>query len=201
MKPDRLPSPQSLQILVERLATEQPDLELFVLKAHLIVERQMYWLLAHRLEMEERHLPSLQYFPLAKVALGGERYKDVLLKVLALNDARNEFGHELDDGELERKLAILAGRTGTFWPETDPVGQPELFKRYRDASARIAALSVSGDVWACIVELSLARNLYPDVAALEAARSELERFKQQLAARLADQNAKRAMWQVLTSTG
>lgn len=199
MKPDRLPSPRSLIELVEKLGANPPELELFVLKAHLIVERQMYWLLAHRLDIEERHLPPLQFFSLAKLALGGEPYKAALLKVLALNDLRNEFGHELSGQGLNAKAQLLCERTGIFWPLTDPLHDEAAILLFREASARLAALSVSGDVWAAIVELSLERHIYPDEVAEQSARGELDKYRLRVAARSEDQNAKRSLWNQVTA--
>src|SRR5438046_464006 len=101
MKPDRLPSWQDIIPLLQITADLSIPLELCVLKLHLVVEVEMYRLLSLRLDMEEQHLPSLQYFQLAKLALGGASLSATLAKVLALNDLRNEFSHELAAERLE----------------------------------------------------------------------------------------------------
>lgn len=200
MKPERLPSAQTLENLMERLGTEPIDLELFVLKSHLIVERELYWLLAKRLEIEERYLPPLQYFPLAKLALAGEPYKLTLVKVLALNDLRNEFSHQLEEEELQAQYATFCERLQVFWPKTDPLALAERVAALRDSTVRLAAFSCIGDVWAHIAEWSLAHNVYASAAEADHARRALQATHEQAHLISRQQRSARQYWEALSNT-
>jgi hypothetical protein len=115
---NRIPSWSDLAPVLSHISDNSTPLELYILKSHLVIEAAMYRLLSIRLGIAEDQLPPLQYFPLSKLAFGGDSYRSTLWKVLALNDLRNEFSHELNAAQLEpglRKICkqvriILAGR-------------------------------------------------------------------------------------------
>jgi hypothetical protein len=153
VKPDRLPHPQSLLPILHRLGARNIEPELFVLKCHLIVERELYSLLAIRLDMEEKQLPSLQFFPLAKLALGGDTFKHTFSEVSTLNDLRNEYGHELESANVQSKIELLVKRTGTSWPKHDPKTRPLSWLKLHETSLRVACARVMSDVWIHITEL------------------------------------------------
>jgi hypothetical protein len=178
MRPDRLPHPQSLIPIVTALGEQKLDLELFVLKSHLIIEREMYGLLSMRLGVEEKHLPPLTYFPLAKLALGGAEYNTTLLEVIALNDLRNEYGHELAGHEPEKQMKALAERTGTFWPNHSAIANHDGWRDPRDRSVRAACIFCIGDVWVHIIEFAQKHGLYPSASAKTEAAKELTEFRE-----------------------
>jgi len=185
---------------MDRLGIGDMDVELFVLKCHLIVERELYWLLAHRLDIAERHLPPLTYFPLAKLSLGGDEYRDTLVSVLALNDLRNEFGHELEEDQLQSKYEVFCQKREIFWPGQKVAGQPANLQGLRDTSVRVAAFSVIGAVWAHIAELSLAKNLYESEAEAEHARQALAENKRRASQLRQQQILAGKAWQLFFST-
>ena len=193
MRPDRLPHPQTLLPLIRRLGSTNIDLELFVLKCHLIAERQLYSLLAIRLEIDEKHLPPLQFLPLAKLALGGSTYNQTLVQVLALNDLRNEFAHEFEENELLKRMEKLATLTQTFWPPHDPTKQPTDFSQTRDSSVRVACFFVITDVWIHIAQQYLERDSYSPAWQEADARAELNRT---LERRAADRRSQQAFQRV-----
>jgi len=160
MKPDKLPPPETIDALIERLGSEPIDLELFILKCHLVVERYLYWLLATRLGVSESALPPLQYFPLAKLALAGGTHQRALARALALNDLRNEFGHELDDTKLVASYRKFCKKLEVFWGSAVPVPSDIDLKEARDSSVRVAAVACVRSVYVEILELSLAMGLY-----------------------------------------
>ena len=194
MKPQNLSSADVLQRLLQRIASRDVDTEIYVLKCHLVVERHMYWLLAQRLEIDESLLPSLQYFSLAKLALGGEPYKSVLVGVLALNDLRNEFSHELDADQLERKCVTFCEKVGVFCPEPVYGVNSAALRDACDTSVKLAAFTCIVRTWVHIAELSLAKNLYASEEEAELARAALEVCKKQTEHMTAQQNAARETW-------
>ena len=121
--------------------------EMMVLKMHLMTEAHLYRLLSFRLEIEEYHLPSLQFFPLAKLALGGEAFKGTLVKVLALNDLRNEFSHELDESRLEPAFGKFCEKLNVFWPPFDVANNPSGFAQLRKGAVGVGASMCVSEVW------------------------------------------------------
>jgi hypothetical protein len=180
-----LPDLKKVMGILEKLGTDA-DLELFVLKCHLVVERKLYWLLAKRLDIEEKQLPALQFYPLCKLALGGERYKILLAAVLALNDVRNEIGHELDDGELNKKWEVLAKHTDVFWPPDDFPEKEEL-ALLRDACARVAALTACVITGAAVIDVSLEKKLYASKKKERSARETLFKTRVRFARKIQEQ--------------
>jgi hypothetical protein len=178
MRPHRLPHPQSLIPIISALGTQKLDLELFVLKTHLIIEREMYGLLSMRLGVEEKNLPPLTYLPLAKLALCGTEYNATLLEVMALNDLRNEYGHELGSDEPEKQMKALTERTGTFWPSHPAITKPETGSAQHDRSVRAACIFCIGDVWVHIIEHAQKHGLYPSASQKEEAARELTEFRE-----------------------
>jgi len=195
-----MPSAETLQRLMQKLGHEPVDLELFIIKCHLIVERELYWLLAHRLEIEERHLPPLSYFPLAKLSLGGEQYKMSVVKIFALNDLRNELGHELDAESLMNMYELFCKKVGIFWPTSDPLNDPGRIASLRESSVRLGAFSCIGEVWAHIARLSLDRKLYGTLEEEEHARRALAATVGQAELIRERQASAEAYWQTLAAT-
>lgn len=75
--------------------TPSEDMEMVVLKAHLISEVLLRFLLSARLEVPIESLPGLQYQPLALLALGGPGKRTLKKDVLRLNELRNDLAHEV----------------------------------------------------------------------------------------------------------
>lgn len=135
--------------LIDGASDQSVPLEIYVLKAHLMVEVMLYRILAARLETEEHELPSLQFFQLAKLALGGHKYKAILVLVLGLNDLRNEYSHELNAERLTLTHSKFVIHCGFFWPEFDVIKNPKMFNEIREAAIRAAAHS-------CVTEVTCA---------------------------------------------
>jgi hypothetical protein len=161
MKPTRLPGWEEVVPLLQIAGDLSIPLELCVLKFHLVVELTMYRLLALRLDIEEKSLPPLPYFQLTKLALGGLAGSSPLVKVLALNDLRNEFSHELSVERLEPAYAALAAKAKMFWPEVDVPGKPKEFVEAREVAVRWGAYSCVTDVFCALSDLAMARPDFP----------------------------------------
>lgn len=170
VKPQRLPHLDTLGSLISSLGDETLPLDLFVVKAHLILERELYALLALRLGVEERQLPSLSFYPLAALALSGDAYGQVRAAVLALNDLRNEYAHELDHGEISERVKKLAERANVFYDES-------LGTAAADRTVRMAAGFCLADVWCHFTEYALANSRFPSEEASRAAKAELDAFR------------------------
>jgi hypothetical protein len=159
------------------LGMEELELQLFVLKCHLITERVLYGLLSLRLGTAERELPQLSFALLAKIALSSKPYNKTLPAVLALNGLRNEYSHELVSDNLNSRMQSLAECAGVSWPSKDKVDLPSLWPQACDRAVRMAAGLSLGDVWAHIVEAAVAQKLYSSDSALADAQRELNSFK------------------------
>lgn len=159
MKPHQLPSWAALASAMRFLDPSVP-IELMVLKCHMLIEAQMYRVLAYRLDVAEENLPPLQYFQLSKLALCGEEFKDSLVTVLALNDLRNQLGHELEAEKLNIAYKAFASKAGVFWPESDPFGDASNLTELRDVTIRTGAWSCMAAVGGHIVKYVLDRKLY-----------------------------------------
>lgn len=170
MKPHRLPQLETLGSLISSLGDETIALDLFVLKAHLIVERELYAFLALRLGIEERDLPPLSFYPLAILALSGDVYAQVRAAVLALNDLRNEYADELDRRNIDDRIKKLATRAGVFCDES-------FGSAAADRAVRMAAGFCLADVWCYFTQYALANNRFPSDDASRAAEAELTAFR------------------------
>lgn len=190
MRPDRLPHPQSLIKQIAGLGDETLDLQLMVLKSHLIAERQLYGLLSFRLNVEEHHLPQLNFYSLAKLALGGETYKSTLLEVLALNDLRNEYGHELGSVHIASRMKTLSERAGVFWP-LDATDVP---REVADRSVRVACGLCLGDIWTHVVEVAIEQRRYSTAEQQQVAERELASFKADQSHRRVDEGSIRELF-------
>jgi hypothetical protein len=131
-----------------QIVNDDVPLDLIILKLHLLTEANLYRLLAARLEIDEQFLPPLQFFPLAKLALAGQQYKETLMKVLALNDLRNEYGHELESSRLADAHAKFCAKAAVFWPPFDLAEAPAEFAAVRQAAVVTGASSCPREVWA-----------------------------------------------------
>lgn len=196
MKPERLPDWEALGKGME-IVFSNASAEMIVLKMHLMTEAHLYRLLSFRLEMEERHLPALQFFPLAKLALGGEAFKSTLVKVLALNDLRNEFSHELDESRLEPAFATFCRKLSVFWPPFDVAKNPSGFAELRRGAVGVGASICVREVWQEFARLVAAkqRAIGDDPIQLLHIIGDSERTVAQL---LAQHNAVRAKWEPAT---
>jgi hypothetical protein len=168
-------------------------LELCVLKFHLIVELELYQLLALRLDVEERHLPPLQYFHLAKLALAGTSFNTTLKKVLALNDLRNEFSHELADERLQPAYAIFVHKADMFWPESDVLGKPKEFAEMREVAVRWSAYSCFTDVFGVLSNVVVSHPDYP--GDVETARQVMAHIEQTVEATRRQQASLRSVFE------
>jgi hypothetical protein len=153
MRPDRLPSWEQLNKVMQIVLDEAVSTETVVLKLHLLAESHLYRLLALRLEMDEEQLPTLQFFVLAKLGLGGDLYKATLIKVLALNDLRNEFSHELDEQRLIPSFERFCARTNMFWPPADVLDKPAEFAALRKSAVTSGAIVAVMETWCHFGEL------------------------------------------------
>ena len=181
VKPGKLPSFDSLATAFGQLAGASIDIELFVLRCHLIVESIMYSHLARRLQFQVADLPQLQFFPLAKLAFGGEHNRHTLSRVLALNDVRNAFSHNLETSELENQLAILAARSDVFWPP-DATMAPEDLAKVKRAAVRASCFITVLNAWLDAAELYILdfQALPEGIADLQENISEARRNLEQL---------------------
>ena len=136
-----------------KIVNENAPLDQLVLKMHLFAEAHLYRLLSLRLDIDEEHLPSLQFFALAKLGLGGESYKTTLVKVLALKDLRNEFAHELDEERLSPAFAKFCAKTEMFWLPYDVAGKPEQFESLRVSAVVSGAITCVNEIWAHMARL------------------------------------------------
>jgi hypothetical protein len=157
VKPDRLPAWEEVIPLLQMAADTSVPLEVCVLKFHLVVEVQMYRVLALRLNVDEQYLPALQYFPLARLALAGADLSPICAKVLALNDLRNAFSHEISSDHLIRAYAAFVRKANMFWPETDVLGKPQAFEDIRDMAVRWSAYSCITDVLSVFSDFAISQ--------------------------------------------
>lgn len=127
--------------------------EAVILKLHLLAESHLYRLLGLRLEIEEQHLPALQFFALAKLALGGNAYKTTLVKILALNDLRNQYSHELDAEQLNPAFETFCAKTDMFWPPADVANNPPAFAELRKGAVVSGAIVAVTELWCHFAEL------------------------------------------------
>jgi hypothetical protein len=98
---------------------------------------------------------AIAFFPLAKLALGGDQYNETRVVVLALSDLRNELGHELDAPQLEQHFGPFTNTLGIFWPPNGAKGDAAQFQDARESCVKVAAFSCIGEVWIHIAERSL----------------------------------------------
>ena len=115
-------------------------------------------MLANRLQILEAYLPQLSFLPLAKLALGGDGFKDALTGILALNDVRNAYAHEFDEPSREPTLSTFCRAVGMFWPEADKLGRPKSFAAAKDAAVRSASCAALVEVWVRLAELLIQRG-------------------------------------------
>jgi hypothetical protein len=170
VKPKRLPQLEKLGPLISALGDETIPLELFVAKAHLLIERQLYALLALRLRVDERELPEMSFYLLANLALVGDEYSHALAEVLALNRLRNEYAHELEDTRVKKRIGMFAKQAGVF---VNDFFDSATYGR----AARMAAGFCLGDVWCHFTEYAIANDLFPSKDAKNAAEAELAAFR------------------------
>ena len=192
MKPERLPS---WDVLAEamRIVNDKVPLELIVLKMHLLTETLLYRLLGVRLEVAEEHLPTLQFFALAKLALGGETFKMTLVKVLALNDLRNEYAHELDGQRMPGAFEKFCAKTAMFWPPFDIKAKPAEFAAIRDSAVCTGALITMNEVSDQVTRLLIAQlaSKGQDTATLHQLAANSEKLAREITA---EQNSIRALF-------
>jgi hypothetical protein len=82
-----------------------------------------------------------------------------LVKVLALNDLRNEFSHELDELPLEPAFAKFCKKLSTFWPPFDIAKNPSGFAELRRGAVGVGASICVSEVWQALARLVAARRL------------------------------------------
>jgi len=161
MKPDKLPSWDDLTPALGVISDSTIPIELHVLRCHLVTEVELYRLLSARLGIHERHLPNLQFYPLAALALGGDELIEVRTAVLALNDLRNEFSHELDPSRLNPAFARFVPKAGMYWPERDIFNKPQEFEALRDSAVRLAASWCVCETFCAFLAAATQRSDFP----------------------------------------
>ena len=102
---------------------EIDSLELYVLKAHLLVEVALTGCLARRLSTTEDQLPQLNFDTLARLALVALKpdVGPLLTQVRLLNSLRNELVHRIDPIHYLPKIRdfVVQGFTGGPWPKDE----------------------------------------------------------------------------------
>ncbi len=123
------------------------DLDLLVLKAHVIIEHELKRYLAFRLSLSDEEyerlderMKNLPFFHVANIALAGVGHRDLLSLVLKLNDVRTEIAHRMEPSGYESKLAEF---NHAVWAGKEP------------GDRWLATLASLGNVWARIVQAYL----------------------------------------------
>lgn len=121
------------------------DLDLFILKSHVLIEHELRRLLAHRLGLTdpefntfEERTKNLGSYHLANIALAGDENKDLLTAMSKLNDVRVEIAHRMDPNAYEKKLNDL---NDVIWGGADRT----------PADTRLATLTSLSNLWSRIV--------------------------------------------------
>lgn len=174
MKPEKLPSWQALLATLRQL--DGLPLEIFILKCHLVVEAQMYRLLALRLDVSEEYLPSLAFWPLTKLAFAGNDFKVAIPIVLALNDLRNEFSHELDAEKHESAYAKFCERSGMVWPKIDHASASPNLAADRETLVRAAAFISVASAFARYAQGILVKEAFDSEDEAEDIRDTIEQI-------------------------
>jgi hypothetical protein len=155
------------------------DPELRVLKTHLVIEQMLIMLLAMRLGIDEKQVPSsVTFSSLAELALSGERYATERGKARALNELRNVFGHQVT-------ASIVSDGTEKFLSAFGFVYLP--ITKLADQALNAACQRIASEIWTCVTEKAV--ELAPvgtDTTTLRAAivdtRREFAEADKQLAA-------------------
>jgi len=101
------------------------DVELAILKNHVVLEDVLKCVLAKRLGVPESTLADLRIeFPaLLEIAMAGVAKPHLLGALRALNGARNLVSHRIESPEVSEKMAVFVQevgrqlRAGWAWPE------------------------------------------------------------------------------------
>jgi hypothetical protein len=108
------PETKRLRRVIEYMKTFQgiKDLDLLVLKAHVLIEHELERYLAFRLSLTdeecerlEERIKNMSFFHVANIALSGAAHRDLLALVLKLNDVRTQIAHRMEPSSYEVKLA------------------------------------------------------------------------------------------------
>ena len=120
------------------------DLELAVLKIHLVIEEALRYLLEARLRVSEGSLDKLKlrvnFDTKCKLALVGLGYVHLFRGIQALNKARNALAHSVESADVQKQLAIFVKEIGCMrkqevdWPES-PSEQLNVLKDAFDETA------------------------------------------------------------------
>jgi len=79
---------------LQRAILPLEDMEVVVLKSHLMSEILLRFILAVRLDIQIESLPALSYQPLVILAMGGPGRRRLKKDLLRLNELRNDLAHE-----------------------------------------------------------------------------------------------------------
>ncbi len=119
------------------------DLDLLVLKAHVLIEHELKRYLAFRLSLTdeeyerlEERMKNLPFFHVANIALAGTAHRDLLALVLKLNDVRTQITHRMEPSSYEVKLADF---NRAVWVGKEP------------GDRRLATMTSLANVWGKIV--------------------------------------------------
>ena len=87
------------------------DIDLLVLKAHVLIDHELKKYLAFRLSLSdeeyenlEERIKNLPFFQTANIALSGAKHRDLLTLVLKFNDVRTQIAHRMDPSGYEARL-------------------------------------------------------------------------------------------------
>jgi hypothetical protein len=86
-------------------AFSSDDLNVLVLRCHMIFETLLFRLLSVRLDVEIGDLPALSFGPLVAVALAGERFEELRGPIDDLTRIRNLIAHDIDYANVDEDLA------------------------------------------------------------------------------------------------
>lgn len=99
------------------LLNTERDLEVVVLRAHMLIERELYHLLATRLNVSADHLARLSFHTVAHLALSGEPNETWRVLTLRFNSIRNAMAHDIAYGSLSSDLDELVTMLATYRPD------------------------------------------------------------------------------------
>lgn len=107
------PEAKRLRRIFEYMKTFQgiKDIDLLVLKAHVLIDHELKRYLAFRLSLSdeeyeglEKRIKNLPFFQTANIALSGAKHRDLLALVLKFNDVRTQIAHRMEPSSYEAKL-------------------------------------------------------------------------------------------------
>jgi hypothetical protein len=133
------------------ILTRIGDIELAILKTHLVLEEVLKFVLATRLRVSDDGFRNLriEFFTLVEVAMAGLRKPHLVGALRALNKARNHISHRLESPELSDHMRVFMREVGRHkgtpmtWP-VDADGQlPALLEASEETAWDLLQVAVS----------------------------------------------------------